>query len=82
MFQCRGIEGGEARVGGWLGGWLGGWVEEHLHRSRGREDGIGVSRRGKKSQVLAALERTDKRGKIVSGRVPGGKDKQEEKKWK
>jgi hypothetical protein len=33
MPQCRGIEGGEVRVGRWL--------EEHLHRSRGREDAIG-----------------------------------------
>ena len=33
MLQCRGIKGKEAGVGG--------WVEEYLHRSRGREDGIG-----------------------------------------
>jgi hypothetical protein len=33
MPQYRGIEGGEEGVGG--------WVEEHPHRSRGREDGIG-----------------------------------------
>jgi hypothetical protein len=33
MPQCREIEGGEVGVGG--------WVEEHPHRSRGREDGIG-----------------------------------------
>jgi hypothetical protein len=33
MPQCRGIESREAGVGG--------WVEEHPHRSRGREDGIG-----------------------------------------
>ena len=33
MTQCRGIEGGKVEVGG--------WVEEHPHRSRGREDGIG-----------------------------------------
>jgi hypothetical protein len=33
MPQCRGIEGREVGVGG--------WVEEHPHRSRGREDGIG-----------------------------------------
>ena len=33
MPQCRGIEGREAGVGG--------WVEEHPHRSRGRRDGIG-----------------------------------------
>jgi hypothetical protein len=33
MPQCRGTEGGEVGVGG--------WVEEHPHRSRGREDGIG-----------------------------------------
>jgi hypothetical protein len=31
--QCRGIEG---RVVG-----VSGWVEEHLHRSKGREDGLG-----------------------------------------
>jgi hypothetical protein len=30
MPQCRGIEDGEAEVGG--------WVEEHPHRSRGREE--------------------------------------------
>ena len=40
MPQCRGIEGGE--VG------LGQWVEEHPHRSRRREDGIGGSREGGK----------------------------------
>jgi hypothetical protein len=28
------------RIQGWDVG-LGGWVEEHLHRSREREDGIG-----------------------------------------
>jgi hypothetical protein len=33
MTQCRGIEGGEVGVGE--------WVEEHPHRSRGREDMIG-----------------------------------------
>jgi hypothetical protein len=33
MLQCRGIEGREVGVGG--------WVEEHPHRSRGREDVIG-----------------------------------------
>jgi hypothetical protein len=33
MPQCRGIEGGEVGVGG--------YVEEHPHRSRGREFGIG-----------------------------------------
>jgi hypothetical protein len=32
MLQCRGTEGREVEVGG--------WVEEHPHRSRGREDGI------------------------------------------
>jgi hypothetical protein len=31
MPQCRGTEGREVGVGG--------WVEEHPHRSRGREDG-------------------------------------------
>jgi hypothetical protein len=38
MSQCRGIQGGEVGVGG--------WVEEHLHRSRGREDGIGCFQEG------------------------------------
>jgi hypothetical protein len=38
MLQCRGIKGGKVGVGG--------WVEEHPHRSRGREDGMGVSGRG------------------------------------
>ena len=33
MPQCRGIESREVGVGG--------WVEEHPHRSRGREDVIG-----------------------------------------
>ena len=33
MPECRGIEGREVGEGG--------WVEEHPHRSRGREDGIG-----------------------------------------
>jgi hypothetical protein len=33
MPQCRGIEGGEVGVGGRM--------EEHPHRSRGREDVIG-----------------------------------------
>jgi hypothetical protein len=33
MPQCRGTEGGEVGVGG--------WVEEHPHRSRGMADGIG-----------------------------------------
>jgi hypothetical protein len=42
MPQCRGIEGGELGVGG--------WVEEHPHRSRGREDGIGDSRREEKQE--------------------------------
>ena len=32
MPQCRGIEGGEVGVGG--------WVENHPHGSRGREDVI------------------------------------------
>jgi hypothetical protein len=40
MPQCRGIEGGEVGVG-----W---WVEEHLHRSRGREDVIGYFPEGGK----------------------------------
>ena len=39
MPQCRGIEGGAAGVGG--------WIEEYPHRSRGREDRLGVSRKGK-----------------------------------
>ena len=38
MSQCRGTEDREMGVGG--------WVEEHLHRSRGREDGIGSFRGG------------------------------------
>ena len=38
MPQCRGIKGREVGVGG--------WVEEHPHRSRGREDGMGVFREG------------------------------------
>jgi hypothetical protein len=33
MSQCRGIEGGEVGVGG--------CVEEHSHRSKGKEDSIG-----------------------------------------
>jgi hypothetical protein len=33
MNPCRGIEGREAGVGG--------WVEEHPHRSRGRGYGVG-----------------------------------------
>jgi hypothetical protein len=33
MLQCRETESGEIGVGG--------WVEEHPHRSRGREDVIG-----------------------------------------
>jgi hypothetical protein len=40
MPQCRGIEGGKVGVGG--------WVEEHPHRSRGKEDGIGCFRKGGK----------------------------------
>jgi hypothetical protein len=35
---CRGMERGEARVGG--------CVEEHPHRSRGRRDGIGGLQEG------------------------------------
>ena len=35
---------GESRAGRWE--WMGGWVEEHPHRSRGREDGMGSSGRG------------------------------------
>jgi hypothetical protein len=38
--QCRGIEGREVGVGG--------WVEEHLHRSRGREDVIRCFQEGGK----------------------------------
>jgi hypothetical protein len=38
MLQCRRFKGREVGVGG--------WVEEHPQRSRGREDGMGVSRRG------------------------------------
>jgi hypothetical protein len=33
MPQCKGIEGGKVGVGE--------WVEEHPHRIRGRENGIG-----------------------------------------
>ena len=40
MPQCRGTEIGEVGVGGWL--------EEHPHRSRGRENGIGCFQRGGK----------------------------------
>jgi hypothetical protein len=40
MPQCRGIEGGEVGVGG--------WVEEHPPRSRGREDVIGCFQEGRK----------------------------------
>ena len=38
MPQCRGIEGGVMGVGR--------WVEEHPHRSREREDGIGDFQEG------------------------------------
>jgi hypothetical protein len=38
MPQCRGIEGGEAGVGG--------WVEEHPHRSMGMGGRMGVCGRG------------------------------------
>jgi hypothetical protein len=38
MPQCRGIEGREAEVGG--------WVKEHRHRSRRRGNGIGGLQRG------------------------------------
>jgi hypothetical protein len=48
MPQCRGIEGGEVGVGG--------WVEEHPHRSRGREDGIGDSEKGGKLGKGKTLE--------------------------
>ena len=37
MPQCRGTEGRKVGVGG--------WVEEHPHRSREREDMMGVSGR-------------------------------------
>jgi hypothetical protein len=40
MPQCRGTEGKEVGVGG--------WVEEHTHRSRGREDVIGNFQKGGK----------------------------------
>jgi hypothetical protein len=40
MPQCRGIKGREVGVGG--------WVEEHPHRSRGREDVIGCFQEGEK----------------------------------
>ena len=45
MPQCRGIEGGEAGVDG--------WVEEHCHRSRGNKDGMGVSGRGEPGKGIA-----------------------------
>jgi hypothetical protein len=38
--QCRGIEGGEVGVGG--------WVKEHPHRSRRRENVIGCFWEGEK----------------------------------
>jgi hypothetical protein len=37
LHRCPSV--GEWRVGRWQ--WVGGWVEEHPHRSRGREDVIG-----------------------------------------
>jgi hypothetical protein len=40
MPQCRGIEGRE------MG--LHGWVEKHLHKSRGRQDGVGGFQKGQK----------------------------------
>jgi hypothetical protein len=46
MPQYRRIESGELEVGG--------WVEEHLHRSRGREDGIrNVWEEGKQGTRIA-----------------------------
>jgi hypothetical protein len=43
MYQHRGIEGREVGVGG--------WVEEHLHRSREREDGIERGETGKVDNI-------------------------------
>jgi hypothetical protein len=40
MPQCRGIGGGEVRVGG--------WVEEYPHKSRGSENKIGCFQEGRK----------------------------------
>ena len=48
MPQCRGIEGREVGVGG--------WVEEHLHRSMGREDVIWCFREGGKPGKVITFE--------------------------
>ena len=48
MPQCRGIKGGEVGVGGWM--------EEHPHRSRGREDVIGCFQEGGKLGKGITLE--------------------------
>ena len=48
MPQCRGIEGGEVEVGG--------WVFEHHHRGRGREDAIGCLWEGEKPGKGITLE--------------------------
>jgi hypothetical protein len=37
LHRCPSV--GELKAGRWE--WVGGWVEEHLHRSRRKEDGIG-----------------------------------------
>jgi hypothetical protein len=42
MLQYRGTDDGEVGVGGWVGG----WVDEHPHRSSGREDVIGCFQEG------------------------------------
>jgi hypothetical protein len=43
MPQCRGIKDREVGVGR--------WVEEHPHRSRGREDGIGGFWEGENQEI-------------------------------
>jgi hypothetical protein len=48
MSQCRGIEGREVGVGGWL--------EEHPHRSRVRVDVIGCFRKGEKPGKCITFE--------------------------
>jgi hypothetical protein len=35
---------------------VGGWVEEHPHRSRGREDGIGDRRRGPGKGIIFEMQ--------------------------
>jgi hypothetical protein len=48
MAQCRGIEGREVEVGG--------WVEEHPHRSREREYGIGIFWESRKPEKRIVFE--------------------------